>query len=345
MIFFISFIRNASRFKATRLKQGSVNICGVICDLLQKASMDNYIASLAANDPTLTTLDIGLNSIDDAGASALAEALLENITLTTLNIPVNNIREDGARALATALQQNATLTTLNISGNRIGDDGVCALAGALRQNRTLAVLDLSNQYISDAGLHALADAIRQNGMIHTIELGNHNYPPLTRYLERNKRGHENARKVVIAVLTAFKKLEKTNMAFRTETKEILNWFFTKGWFDTATQKQFPHVDTSALPTFRNTLVRQIWGSRGDPRWWTEEERKEAGLEPNLKKGRMELESCIQCRMEARFHELEAPKQLFCGSYCQWLKYSGAPDLRGKSPEQAFHLLKQYLAIM
>ena len=307
--------------------------------------MDNYIASLAANDPTLTTLDIGLNSIDDAGASALAEALLENITLTTLNIPVNNIREDGARALATALQQNATLTTLNISGNRIGDDGVRALAGALRQNRTLAVLDLSNQYISDAGLHALADAIRQNGMIHTIELGNHNYPPLTRYLERNKRGQENARKVVIAVLGAFKKLEKTDMAFREETEHILNWFLTKGWFDTATEKQFLQVGKSALPTLRNTIASQIWRSRGDPKWWTAEEQREAGLEPTPKKGRMELESCIQCRMEARFHELEAPKQLFCGSYCQWLKYSGAPDLRGKSPEQAIHLLKQYLAIM
>jgi hypothetical protein len=383
------------------LKQGSVNICGVICDLLQKASMDNYIARLAANNPTLTTLDIGLNSIDDAGASALAEALLENITLTTLNIPVNNIRADGARALATALQQNATLTTLNISGNRIGDagasalaeallenttlttlnipfnnihadgaralatalqqnatlttlnisgnrigdDGVRALAGALRQNRTLAVLDLSNQYISDAGLHTLADAIRQNGMIHTIELGNHNYPPLTRYLERNKRGQENARKVVIAVLGAFKKLEKTDMAFREETEHILNWFLTKGWFDTATEKQFLQVGKSALPTLRNTIASQIWRSRGDPKWWTAEEQREAGLEPTPKKGRMELESCIQCRMEARFHELEAPKQLFCGSYCQWLKYSGAPDLRGKSPEQTIHLLKQYLAIM
>ena len=71
------------------------------------------------------------------------------------------------------------------------------------------------------------------------------------------------------------------------------------------------------------------------------------LRSSKKKGKVVLEiegvkSCIQCQIsEARFHEINNPKHLFCGSYCQWIKYTGAPDLRGKTPEEIRVLLAAY----
>lgn len=69
---------------------------------------------------------------------------------------------------------------------------------------------------------------------------------------------------------------------------------------------------------------EIWATRWDPKWWTEEERNAVGF--FTKKFKAEL--CIQgLNEEARFHELNAPTRLFCTSYCQWLAYTGVPDLR------------------
>ncbi|KAF9972774.1 hypothetical protein BGZ75_001360, partial [Mortierella antarctica] len=56
-----------------------------------------------------------------------AEAAECGSTLTTLNLGFNSIGSNGAQALSEALKTNSTLTTLNLRDNKIGSNGAQAL--------------------------------------------------------------------------------------------------------------------------------------------------------------------------------------------------------------------------
>ena len=99
--------------------------------------MNNAIARLKSNNPTLTTLDLFSNYIWAAGAIAIADALRENTTLTTLDLVYNNIGDAGASAIADALRTNRALTTLYLYSNNIGAVGTSAIEGALRENGSI----------------------------------------------------------------------------------------------------------------------------------------------------------------------------------------------------------------
>ncbi|KAF9199684.1 hypothetical protein BGZ59_003765, partial [Podila verticillata] len=95
---------------------------------------------------------------------ALSEALKTNLTLTTLNLGFNSIYENGAVALSEALKTNSSLTTLNLGVNSIGDDGAQMLSEALKANSTLITLDLGSNSIGDNGAQALAEAFKANSV-------------------------------------------------------------------------------------------------------------------------------------------------------------------------------------
>ncbi len=59
-------------------------------------------------------MNLSSNTIGEAGAAAVAEALKRNNMLTTLGLDNNNIGEVGAAALAHALQGNTALTDLSL---------------------------------------------------------------------------------------------------------------------------------------------------------------------------------------------------------------------------------------
>ncbi|RUP44721.1 hypothetical protein BC936DRAFT_149090, partial [Jimgerdemannia flammicorona] len=115
-----------------------------------------------------------VNSIDDLGASAIAEALKMNTRLQNLNLESvrsmlvsvdNRIEAKGASVLSEALKVNTALQNLNLKGmhdwfvlhflliigvhsmlfsvgNRIDDKGASALAEALKMNTTLQNLNV-----------------------------------------------------------------------------------------------------------------------------------------------------------------------------------------------------------
>ena len=99
--------------------------------------------------PQLTQLYLPYNSIDDAGARAVAEALPHVPQLTHLNLRRNSIGEAGARAAAEALRHVRQLTRLVLSENDISEAGACAVAEALRYVPQLTQLDLSCNSIGD----------------------------------------------------------------------------------------------------------------------------------------------------------------------------------------------------
>ena len=96
--------------------------------------------------PRRSVLRLGGNGIEDAGARAIASALMGgavagggNVTLRSLVLDDNHITADGARALADALARGAPLTALALRSNALGADGARHLALALRTNTSLEV--------------------------------------------------------------------------------------------------------------------------------------------------------------------------------------------------------------
>ena len=65
------------------------------------------------------------NFVNDDGTRQLAEALV-NASLTTFNLGSNSMGAHGARQLAEALKVNASLMTLNLTSNSVGDDGAAS---------------------------------------------------------------------------------------------------------------------------------------------------------------------------------------------------------------------------
>jgi Ran GTPase-activating protein (RanGAP) involved in mRNA processing and transport len=106
-----------------------------------------------SSTPALTSLNLGANTIGDAGVKALAESPHLQ-SLTSLDLGDNYIGEEGAKALAESPHlQNLTL--LDLEFNDIGDAGAKALV-ASPYLKNLTSLNLEYNYIGDAGAKALA---------------------------------------------------------------------------------------------------------------------------------------------------------------------------------------------
>ncbi|OLQ04285.1 Protein NLRC3 [Symbiodinium microadriaticum] len=92
--------------------------------------------------PYMTIVEI----LEDTGAAAIVEALRVNGTVTHLSLAQNDLGDAGAVALAKALVVYR-VTHVNVNGNSIGDEGAEAFANALRANTTLTVRSHSGSWI------------------------------------------------------------------------------------------------------------------------------------------------------------------------------------------------------
>jgi len=111
----------------------------------------------------LTSLNLGGNSIGDAGATALSGGLAG---CTALQIPGNSIGDAGATALFGSLAGCTALQTLYLQDNFISDAGAAALFHCLAGCTALQYLDLGGNRISDAGI---AEAQRVLSRVRNLE--------------------------------------------------------------------------------------------------------------------------------------------------------------------------------
>jgi Ran GTPase-activating protein (RanGAP) involved in mRNA processing and transport len=96
------------------------------------------IASGCAQDgrhhQNLTVLDLGFNSVGDAGCTALSLHMVAgNHTLRNLFLSGNHIERKGAMALASAILHGCSLSRLNLSANNLGADGINVIAQSIRE--------------------------------------------------------------------------------------------------------------------------------------------------------------------------------------------------------------------
>jgi NLR family CARD domain-containing protein 3 len=93
-------------------------------------------------------------NVRDAGAAALAQALLTNTSLRVLSLVSCGITSDGAPMLANVLRRNSHLQILSLQGNDVGDRGARDILGAVldKPNPSITSLNLSHNHITDQGL-------------------------------------------------------------------------------------------------------------------------------------------------------------------------------------------------
>ena len=115
----------------------------------------------------LTSLIMAENKIGDGGAAYLAK-VLPACSLTNLDLSWNEIKSTGASAIAEALLQNTILASLDLSWNAIGSmsdkerkiaDNLSAL---LSDNATLTHVDLSQNQLSAYDCGRIGEGLKNN---------------------------------------------------------------------------------------------------------------------------------------------------------------------------------------
>ena len=142
-------------------------------DLRRNSIGDAFAASLSealTRNSSLTNLDLSYNSIGAVGAASLSQALTANSSLTNLDLSVNSIGAVGAASLFQALTANSSLTNLDLRGNSIDAVGAASLSQALTANSSLTNLDLSYNSIGAVGAASLSQALTANSSLTNLDL-------------------------------------------------------------------------------------------------------------------------------------------------------------------------------
>tara|TARA_B100000427_G_scaffold163172_1_gene135613 strand:+ start:235 stop:1077 length:843 start_codon:yes stop_codon:yes gene_type:complete len=111
----------------------------------------------------LSQLDLSRNWLYPNGFLSLNKLFLRRTSsLTSLNLALNSIKEAGAIAIANS-EYMKNLTSLNLTMNRIGDAGAIAIADSTHM-KNLSILTLRNNEITVAGAIAIAKSPHMNNL-------------------------------------------------------------------------------------------------------------------------------------------------------------------------------------
>lgn len=153
----------------------------------------NVIERVAANDSTLTRINLNssalFNAQADEHATNLAKALASNTFVTEVKLSDCGISTAGALAFAETLKVNQVILTLDLSNNKIDNAGIQAIAEALRHNKALTELHLlGNQEPGEIALSTLVESFEYNTSLLNIiwRLTSRQSFTVNRCLTRNK---------------------------------------------------------------------------------------------------------------------------------------------------------------
>eukprot|EP00567_Pseudictyota_dubia_P006640 CAMPEP_0197444794 /NCGR_PEP_ID=MMETSP1175-20131217/10179_1 /TAXON_ID=1003142 /ORGANISM="Triceratium dubium, Strain CCMP147" /LENGTH=472 /DNA_ID=CAMNT_0042975647 /DNA_START=836 /DNA_END=2254 /DNA_ORIENTATION=- len=122
-------------------------------------SPDSDLEKVAANDPSLTTVDWCTKGIGDDEVIKLSDALCDNTHVTILWLGGNMITDAGMKALAKVLKINTKVTTLSLGDNKVTDASVKALVEVLPINDTITHLHLGGNKFTDVGKECLMKTV------------------------------------------------------------------------------------------------------------------------------------------------------------------------------------------
>ena len=107
------------------------------------------VAGLLKVNNTLTSLDLGSNSIGDETVTLILKSLEKNTTLKYLGLKSNELEDHAGTAVADMLLVNNTITSLDISGNNFSYCIGILIAKAIEINTGLTNLNVSWSFEED----------------------------------------------------------------------------------------------------------------------------------------------------------------------------------------------------
>ena len=125
------------------------------------------IAAAMMTQPSVTLLSLSGCGIGNMGALSLGAMLTSNGFLKTLLVRQNRIGNIGAEALARGLEGNTGLTCLDMSRNFI-KTGVAMIALALAKTKHLTYLNIEDNKIGPEGAIALAKGLEVNKSLRVV---------------------------------------------------------------------------------------------------------------------------------------------------------------------------------
>jgi Ran GTPase-activating protein (RanGAP) involved in mRNA processing and transport len=161
--------RVALAWGVSELEQGEADL-DLACRKLEDPGI-LVLAKVLATSSAICTVSLWGNRVGDAGAVAIAGALLGGCPkLTKLALGSNRIEKDGAVALA-SLVVGRLVVSLDLSNNRLGKKGAAAIGAALKESDcTLVELDLAGNNMCDYGAWEIGEALEMNTVLRTLEL-------------------------------------------------------------------------------------------------------------------------------------------------------------------------------
>lgn len=145
------------------------NNSAITCLNLSRAMLthQDQVKQLVEQAPSITSLNLSYNDLDDELMEHLAPAIQNNTTITSLNLSHNTL--DSTALLS--LPQNA-LAYLELSYNLFENKGIENIPLSLYPSTSLTHLNISNNYIEDQGRNILETALQNNPFLTSLYLDN-----------------------------------------------------------------------------------------------------------------------------------------------------------------------------
>ncbi|XP_053399165.1 leucine-rich repeat-containing protein 74B-like isoform X2 [Mercenaria mercenaria] len=112
----------------------------------------------------LTTMKVPLqnHAIGDAGAKAMATALVENKKVQIVDLSSTGITAVGLGYILEMLEENTSITDINLSSNFFNSTGAKQISDAFTYNQTVKKLNISGNEFKDEDSRCLAEIIEEN---------------------------------------------------------------------------------------------------------------------------------------------------------------------------------------
>ncbi|XP_072894820.1 NACHT, LRR and PYD domains-containing protein 3-like isoform X2 [Hemitrygon akajei] len=132
-----------------------------------------HLMSAIIENPSLTELELGYNSLGDPGAKQLFAALKSpECKIKEVRLKNNRLTSSCAEDLALTLRTNRSLTELDLGGNELGDSGVHLLCTSLMEPECkIQTLRLNNNGLTASCAESLAEVFHRNNSLKELDLG------------------------------------------------------------------------------------------------------------------------------------------------------------------------------